>query len=759
MYRRSILFIFLIFCTIFCSAQEKLNVIKRIQVQGNKHVKKRTILSKVTSKKGDYYSEAVLQEDIRNIYKLGLFEDVTLDIEEIPPKTEGETPGVIVTFIITEKKIIKKIEFIGNKKLSRSKLLEEISSVKGESFDRGQLSLDAQTIELIYKDKGYANVEVEPYSIFDEKSGKQVITFYIKEGKRVLIKKVTVEGTHVFKEKKIRKKMKTKRKKVFKQDVLDEDLQAIEQFYKNKGYLKVKVFEPEITHSEDLTELFVKVSLDEGMRYRVGSIAFEGYTVYTLKKLKKQIKLKLRKVFKQEKLDETLQGLQELYADKGYLRMKVNTREITDETTGIVDFTFQIVEGDVVFVDRIYVEGNTYTKEKVIRREILLKEGDPFSARKVRRSIERIMNLGFLDDVQIDIQQPEAIDRADVVFEVKEGKPGMLTAGAGFSSIDGLLGTLQISHINMFGRGQRLNLMYEFGERRQSYDIGYTEPWFMDRPVSVGVDVFDVTRKRQFGTDFSAYRERRRGGNLRVGPRLTDTLSLNFTYSFEQIRIFDVDTEHAESIESTTQNSSSVISTISYDTRDSIFDPTRGHNESLSVQVSGGPFGGDVHFYKPIARASYHVTTFWKFVLSLSGRVGYLESFPPSKDKDIFYERFYVGGGESVRGYDYRGEIGPREGGQIMGVFNLEYGFPLVQEHKRTILQFAVFADAGGAWRNSRDVSLKIGTPERYMKSGMGFGLRFKTPVFPIRLDWAYGFNHRPGEDLSQFYFTIGNVF
>ncbi|MBD3271981.1 MAG: outer membrane protein assembly factor BamA [Elusimicrobia bacterium] len=747
-------------------AQDNLSIIRDIRVKGNRFIKEREVLAAVESRKGDYYSLKSLQDDIQAIYKLGHFNDVTLDVEEIDGVDDDQKPGIIVTFIVSEKKIIKTIKIIGNKKISRSKILSEIGSQKRESFDEGQMLLDVQTIESMYRDKGYTSVSVEPYTAVDEKTSKQIITFYVNEGNRMLIKKVTVQGTSAYSERRIRRKMKTRRKKVFKEETLNEDIKKLYDFYRNKGYINVHISKPVVESNEEKTELFVTLTIDEGRRYRVGEITFEGNEIFELDELRKTVSLKKDKIFKQEKLDETLQEIQGLYADKGYLRMRIKTSQITDEEKGIVDFNFSIIEDGLVYVDRIYVEGNTYTKEHVIRREIILKEGEAFSARKVRRSMEKIMNLGFLDDVQIDIQQPEDMDRADVVFEVREGKPGMLTAGAGFSSVDGLLGTLQVSHINLFGTARRINLMWEFGERRQSYDLSFTEPWFMNRPVSLGLNVFDITRKRQFADDFSAYQERNRGGSVQLGPRLTDRLSLSFAYGFKQIRVFDVDSEWADrpdndplKITAKTTNSSSLTSSIAYDTRDNIFDPTRGHYGKLSVTVSGGPFGGDVHFYKPIMRGSYHITTFWKFVLSLSGRVGYVESFAPSNDEDIFFEKYYVGGGESIRGYDYRGEIGPPEGGKLMSVFNAEYGFPLVQEYKRTILQFAIFADVGGAWRTADDLTLKIGTPLDYMKSGVGFGIRFKTPVFPIRLDWGYGLNHRPGEDLSQFYFTIGNVF
>ncbi|MFC1501396.1 BamA/TamA family outer membrane protein, partial [Elusimicrobiota bacterium] len=195
-----------------------------------------------------------------------------------------------------------------------------------------------------------------------------------------------------------------------------------------------------------------------------------------------------------------------------------------------------------------------------------------------------------------------------------------------------------------------------------------------------------------------------------------------------------------------------------WDTRDNYFDASRGNRQSLSVQVAGGPFGGDVNFIKPIARSSWYFPTFWKFVFSLNGTVGLVENTYPSTDVPI-YEKFYVGGAESIRGYTYRSEIGPAEGGKLMTIFNAEYKFPIVQERKRTILQGAFFADCGGAWRSPNDFTFNIGTGDNDMKVGVGFGIRFTTPVFPLRLDWGYGLNHKEGEELSQFYFTIGNIF
>ncbi|MFH1283246.1 MAG: outer membrane protein assembly factor BamA [bacterium] len=737
---------------------EEIKIIREIEVSGNSYIKKRTILSQVDSRKGDLFSEQTLKLDVQKIFNLGYFEDVAVETEDLETD-DGEVPAVRVIFAVVEKPKIEKIIFIGNKKFSKSSLRGEIDSKAGESLDTITLSSDEEKIKDKYREKGYADVEVEHFiKESEKKESRIVLTFYITEGNRILIKEVKVVGVTQYKTKKIKKLMKTKRKKVFKQENLDLDIAKIYDFYKNRGFLNVNITEPVISYNAERTGLFIEFEINEGRKYKINSYEFSGNTVYSEKELKDVVVIKTNRLFKEETYQDTIRNIQELYANKGYLRVDVAAKKITDDEKGIVDIVFEIRENEVVYVDRIYVDGNLSTKEKVIRREILIKEGEPFSAIKVRRSFERIMNLGFMDDVQIDIQQPRALDRADLVFEVTEGKPGVLSAGAGFSSVDGVLGTMSVSHINLFGRAQKLNLMWEFGERRQSYDISFTEPWIFDKPVSFGVDIFDTVRRRQYGDDPTAYRERRRGGGIRVGPRFSDIYSAFFNYSYENIRVFDIDQDLADQISASDDVTSSLTPQIVRDTRDNVFDPTRGSRNSLAVQVAGGPFGGDINFCKPILKSSWFFPTFWKFVFSLNLETGAVKHFLPSKEVPIF-ERFYVGGSDSIRGYDYRGEIGPFEGGNVMAVLNAEYKFPIVQEKRRTILQGAFFLDVGNAWRSSKDVDLRIGSQDEYMKAGVGFGIRFKTPVFPIRLDWGYGLNHQPGEDLSQFYFTIGNIF
>jgi len=683
-----------------------------------------------------------VSEGLQNIYELGFFENIAIEVTEV----EG---GVKVAYIVTEKPLVKRIEFKGNKEFSNGKLEREIESKEKEPFDNRKMQADAEKIATLYKEKGYADVKVEPYTAEDEETGMVVMTFFITEGAQIRIGKVNLVGVEAFDAKKIKRKMKTKRKKFFKQELLDEDLRTIEAYYKNRGFLRIQLGTPIVIYNEERTEILVTLFVYEGLKYTVGDIQFQGNYVFASEELESNLELKNGETFSQEKFEMSLFNVQERYAERGYILMRFNPEYFTDDERKVVNILISINEGGVVYIDRIYVEGNVITKSYVIKREFLVKEGSPFNVKKIRRTQEQLYNLGFFSDVVIDISETNDPYKADLICGVTEQRTGILTMGAGYSSQEGLIGTFQITQANLFGRGQRLDLMLEFGKKKTNYQLGFTEPWFLGKHVLFGIDIYDTDRNRDY------YKEARTGGDIRVGPHLTDILSLYFTYTYERVRVYDALPEYKH--EEGRQNSSSFTTYLVRDSRDNIFDASRGSRNSISFEVSGGILGGDTNFVKTALSSSWYFPTFWRFVLALQLRYAIASSFRPSAGVPI-YERFYVGGADTVRGYDYRGEIGPDDGGVIMFVSNLEYKFPIVMEKGRTVLQGAVFLDMGGSWRK-RDVNFTIGTGDDQLKVGIGAGVRFKTPIFPVRLDWGYGLNHKPGEDKSQWYFTIGQPF
>ncbi len=728
-----------------------------VSIEGLKNVKEKAVRGQLKTRTGKQYSEDIVTGDIQNILGLGYFDNAEVTVDSSTWR---------ITFKVMEKPFIKKIAVKGNKKFSQGRIKDEMLLKEKEYYDLSKMEESKTKIATLYGDKGYADMKLEVYPTVDEATNQMTVSFLITEGNRILIGDVILEGVNSFKPKKVRKLMKTRRSKVYKEETLQEDRREIEKFYKNNGYNNVKVSEPEIEYNAERTRMVVIVTVNEGPRYKIGTIGFAGNTVFGEQELRKPMAIKSGEIFNDERLQESRQSMLEMYSDRGYLHAQVEPQYDEDPQKGIMDITFTIAEDAIVYMGNVFIDGLVSTKEKVIRREITLKEGDVFSAAKVRRSLEKIYNLGFIDAVEPQIMPTEKPDVMDLGLNVTEGKPGMLSAGAGYSSVDQFVGTLQVQHINLFGRAQRLNLTWEFGARKQNYEISWTEPWFLDRPMSFGLSAFNTDRLRDYGSVTSAYHEARKGGSASFGPRLSDILSLQFTYSYEQVEIYDIDQTVLAAIQAEQANAnilsngitSSLSSQIVRDTRDNIFDASRGNRQSLSVQLAGGPLGGTENFVKPIVRTSWFFPTFWKFVFSLNGTAGLVQNFAPSDDVKS-WERFYVGGADTVRGYAYRDEIGPDRGGKMMAVFNAEYKFPIVQERKRTILQGAFFADMGGSWLDPQDFRFTVGEGETDMKVGVGFGIRFTTPVFPLRLDWGYGLNHKPGEDLSQFYFTIGNMF
>lgn len=745
---------FIAFSAIFAAnAFADTNIISGIMIDGLKNVKPKSVNSVISSKKGKEYSSSTVRDDIRAILELGCFDNAEVNFD----RNNG-----ILTFSVTEKPYIEKINFKGNKQFSAGKLRSESVLKEKDHYDLLKFEETKTKITTLYRDSGYADVNIEVYPTVDSETNKMTISFLITENNKIVIGGVKIEGVISFKEKKILKQMKTKPKKVFKEEVFNVDLRTIETFYKNNGFMDYQFVTSSTTFNEERTHMYITINISEGVKYELGDITYEGNYAVNDRSMKKIIKLKKGDEFKQNNIHETLQGIYEAYSNKGYLQAVIEPSMDKSDKPGIVNINFSITENSVVYVGNIYVDGLVSTKEKVIRREILVKEGGVLAANKVRRSIEKIYNLGFIEGAEPQILPTGSPNIMDLMFNITEGKPGMITAGAGYSSVDYFVGSLQFQHMNLFGLAQRLNLLWEFGARRQNYEIDWTEPWIFGRNASLTLSAYNIERKRDYSYTSDAYKESRLGFSTRIGPRISDYVALLFGYSYEHVRIFDIDSRVRNEIVNATDLSkdrtSSVVGQIVYDSRDYVFDPSRGNRQLLNLQIAGGPFGGNVNFIKTQMKSSWFIPTFWRFVLSFNLNLGAVEPYGGHTTLPL-YEKFYVGGADTVRGYKYRTEIGPDDGGKFMSVLNIEYKFPIVSEKGRTILQGAFFYDIGGTWAEADDINLSLGTGKNNLRSGVGFGIRFATPVFPLRLDWGYGLNHKEGESLQQFYFTIGNVF
>jgi outer membrane protein insertion porin family len=734
-----------------------------IEYQGLQNVKGRTVKSNTKAREKKNYEAGFVNEDIQSLVGLGLFEKVSVDINPLDGENYKDEPCYKIIYHISEKPIIEKIEIEGRKKLSKGDIYDAMSLKKDDAFDSVQLEMDEKRVEKKYEEKGYIAAKVKiDYEMKPEKN-KVVLKVNVDEGKRARVKEVRIIGLEDFPEKKVVKKLKNRNKKVFKKENVDKDLKRLTDFYKNDGYQDFEIKKSSITYSADSSEVYINYWIEEGVPSVFGETNFYGNAVYSDKELQKLIEYRKGKKFRQDRFDETITAIQERYADKGYLNAYVVPEKKLDSKTGKLDIDFTIEENNIVYIRYIDVGGYKATKPYVIKREVVAKEGDVFSRAKIVRSMEKIWNLGFFDDVQPGIHPTENKDEVDVTFDVVEGKPGMFTAGAAISSLDGLVGELSVQHMNLFGRAQRLAFSWSFGARVLDYSVSWTTPWIFGKPISFGTDLFNRRRVRPFGTDSTAYTEHRTGGRIRVGPRFNDDkYQLNFSYGYEEVEIDGVDDDLKDQITEGSYATSTLFSEFAIDTRDDIYDPKKGWRNSLSLSLTGGPLMGDVDFYKVGLSSNYNYKLFdlgtYPFVLAFSNRFGFVERFADTKEVPLF-ERYFLGGSESIRGYNSSSRVGPENGGTVYYIYNTELRFPLAKQRKRTILQGAFFFDMGNAWSGFDDVTLGVGPKEHQMKTGVGFGIRFTTPAFPIRLDWGYGLNHNPGEDRSELYFSIGNPF
>ena len=745
--------------------------VAEIAVKGVVNLKPKVITRTGKARKGKLYSQANIGEDIEAVMGLGSLDKVSVEIDALPGRAvskkladaAGSTTAVRVTYLVEEKPMVKAISVEGAKGMSKGSVKDEMAVKEKDFFEELRLREDMEKIAEKYHEKGFIDARAEYEVAFDTAASACRITVKVTEGRKARLAGVELAGAEGFKKKKLLGKLKNRPKKIYQPKELENDFRELETFYRNNGYGDFKITGSSVVFNEDRSSVTLTIELSEGRRQRFGATFFAGNTVYLPSDFTPDLAYRRGKLYNQELFDLTLRGIQDRYADKGYLKAAITADKALNEKTGETDVTFSIEENSQVYVDHVDVEGNKATKTHVLRREVTQKEGEVFSSSKIRRSQEKIFNLGFIDDVAPVINPTPDPDKVDLVFDVTEGKPGMLTAGAGISSNEGLVGTLSLSHMNLFGRAYKTSLSWNFGKRVQDYYLSWSTPWVGDSPTTLGVDLFNTRRYKPYRSTLAAYTERRSGGKITLAPRFQDDkYHLTTAYTYEKVKIYEVDDLYAGELFPGTSVTSSIFLEIARDTRDNVWDPTRGCRTSLGLEYAGGPLQGQVNFYKPSFSHSYNLKLFsiddYPFVLAVANRFGFVDRFGSTKRVPV-YERYFLGGADTVRGYANNGQIGPENGGRVYDVLNVEFKFPLARERRRTIVQWAFFLDAGNSWESFDDISARFGTHKTDLKAGAGFGIRFTTPAFPIRLDWGYGFNHRTGEQRSDIYFTLGNMF
>ena len=752
-------------------------MICNISVQGTHNISKRTITKAAHAKKGQLYERHLVNEDIRDISGLGNFDSVQVDISPFKG-TRKDEQGIVynchrLTYIVEEKPIFDRITYQGRKKLGKSAITSAMTLKIKDPFNEAKLIGDLDRIKAKYAEKGYINSQISYEVIPNEKQNTVTVNLIIDEGPRVRVSELNLDGItdeNPLPARKIIKKASNRPGKVYKPQNLQKDWVKMMLYGRNKGYADFNLSEPAISLNDEHTEVTLTYQATEGEKVDFGTITFDGNNVFTEEELEKSVYIRPGHLYNQKDFDDTIAAIQQQYANKGYLQARVIPQKTTLD--GRLNIVYDITEGHVFYVDHIDVTGYEKTKKYVFTREISIKPGDLYDAAKIQRSQTKIMNLGFINDVQIDIQPTADPQKVDLDFNVVEGRPGMFTAGLAMSSMDGLYGELSINHLNLFGRAQRLSLRTLFGKEILDYTVSWSTPWIYDEPTSLGVDLFNTRRYRSFATENQAYTEKRIGGRIRIGPRFNDDIyQLSFNYSFENIDIYDIDSQFKEPrahpgeekyISAGKTNLSSFGADFAIDTRDNIWDPTSGWRNSIGASLAGGPIGGDLDLWYLNARSIFNYTVLniggnYPIVFVLSNKIGSVRSYGRTGEVPP-YEKFFLGGADTIRGYERAGEVGPLYGGTTYYVMNAEMRFPLAREGRRNMAQFAFFFDLGNSWNHASDLDFSLGPDVNQFKAGVGAGLRFTTPSLPIRIDWGYGLNHKSNEDRSHFYFNISNM-
>ena len=745
-------------------------------MDGLKNISKRTVTKAAHAQKGKLYERYSVNEDIMDVSALGNFDSVQVDVSRMSGTRNDEAgqpyPCHRITYIVEEKPIFDRIIYEGRNKLGKSTITSAMTLKVKDPFNEGKLESDLERIKAKYAEKGYISAQVSYEVIPDEKTNTVTVKLIMDEGPRVRVAALNLNGlpqdTQLPLEK-IRKKASNRPDKVFKPQNLQRDWVKMILYARNEGFAEFNLSQPQIDFNEDKTEVSLTYDATNSPKVDFGTVSFEGNNVFTTEELDKYVYLREGKLYNQKDFDDTVVAIQQQYANKGYLQVRVDPQ--TTIENGRLNVNYDISEGHIFYIDHVDVTGYEKTKKYVFTRELSIKPGDLYDSQKIQRSQSKILNLGFINDVQVDIQPTADPQKVDLGFNVVEGRPGMFTAGLAMSSLDGLYGEVSVNHMNLFGRAQRLSLRTMFGKEILDYTVSWTTPWLYDKPTSLGVDLFNTRRYRSFADDNQAYTEKRIGGRVRVGPRFNDDIyQLSFSYAFENIDIYDIeerfqcgpDVPSYACIPEGDTYMSTLGADFAIDTRDNIWDPTSGWRNSLGLSLAGGPIGGDLDLWYLNAASSFNYTVWnvggnYPIVFVLSNKIGAVRAYGRT-DEVPPYEKFFLGGADTVRGYDRAGEVGPEYGGTTYYVMNAELRFPLAREGRRTMAQFALFFDLGNSWNHFDDVEFSLGPDEKQFKAGVGVGLRLTTPSLPIRIDWGYGLNHKDGEDRSHFYFNVSNM-
>ena len=729
-------------------------VVRQILVQGNERIEPSTVESYLTVRVGDAYDAQKIDESIKSLYATGLFDDVTIDPQ-----------GDVLVVKVVENPIINRIAFEGNKRLDTKVLEAEIQLRPRVVYTRARVQNAVNRILELYRRNGRYAAKVEP-KIIELDQNRVDLVFEISEGPTTGVGGINFIGNEHYSDSTLRGVIQTRESAWYRfltnDDTYDPDRvsfdeELLRRFYGARGYADFQVVSTVAELTPDGREFYITFTVEEGPQYKFGDISVET----TFKDLNTEQLVAMAQSLKGDTYDAdlveaTVQAFTDEIGRQGYAFVSVEPRLKKNPETLTVDVTYQINEGRKVYVERIDISGNLRTLDEVIRREFRLAEGDAFNTALLRRSQQRLRNLGFFEKVDVTTEQGSAPDKVVIKVKVTEKSTGELSFGAGFSTQDGLLGDIRLTEHNLLGRGQDLSANLTVSQRRQSIDISFTEPYFLDRDLAAGFDLF---RTR---TDFqreSSYDETSTGGTLRMGYPLTENLRHSVRYTLRADEIQNVDDSASIFIqdEEGERSTSLVGQTLSYDRRDVRFLPSEGYYLRLDQDLAG--LGGDNKFIRHEVRGEYYYSIVPDVVFSLTGSSGYIRGYG---GEDVHLSNRFFIGGNNLRGFAYGG-VGPRDnetddrlGGNLYYVGSAEVRFPLGLPEELRIFGRA-FVDAGSL----RDIDVSGPTLDQSdgLRVGSGVGLSWLSPLGPLSINFAVPVKKEDKDNTEFFMLSFGTRF
>jgi outer membrane protein insertion porin family len=779
-----------LFGLVSAHAQQGPPIVRSIDVEysGPATVSKERILAQMRTAIGQPYSDQVVEQDIRQLYTTGSIRNV-----RIFAQPEGD--GVKVIVAVQTRAVVREIEITGAQKIKAKRLRKEIELKINQAVNEEALEKSRQKIIDVYKGRGFNDVTVQfRVDPIEEKRGTARIVFVVDEGAKGAVRRVVFEGNAHFSERALRKQMKVRGKTLIafidKSGRLDEvqlqqDIGAIKEYYQNHGYIDVEV--KDVRKERQAGPLVLTIAIEEGPQYHVGRMTFSGYTKTTEDRLRKVLKMKEGDVYSPKQLHDDAKAIADAYGSGGYVDLLV-VPSGTPNGPARIDVAYKIEEGNRSFVQRINIIGNTRTKDKVIRREVLIAPGDVFNTVRVDVTKKRLENLGYFAKVETYPDDTGVPGRKDLVIQVEEKRTGSLSFGGGFSTVDQLVVFAELTQGNFdlmnwpgfTGAGQKFRARVQVGTQRRDIVIALTEPYFLDRRLSVGAQAF-FSEANYLS---SVYDQRNYGFAVEARKPITSLMYATLGYRLEEIDIFNVQAGVSQDIrdQEGARLKSTILSSIVFDRRDNPLLTRRGQRVALSPFVSGGFLGGDTQIYGGDLEASQYFHLPWDLILLFNGEAAVVDTWDVPDTRPVFlghdaipatattpafpdtnravqrsavpiFDRLYLGGSNNLRGFAFR-DVGPRDvhgeplGGESMARGTVEMTFPIIEKARG-----AIFYDTG--FVNADAYSFKTSDTA----SDFGFGLRLDLPIGPLRVDYGIPLQTNGRSSSGHFNFNVGYQF